>query len=128
MALLFPRPGELRKAYWTEFDFDKAVWTIPAERMKMRREHSKPLSGFIMQVLSDLRRDNPKSPLVFPSLLSRGKPISENTINGALRRLGFTSGEMTSHGFRSSASSLLNESGLWNPDAIEAEISHVGAD
>lgn len=128
MAIIYPRPGELRLAGWDEFDLANGVWTIPAARTKMRRDHTKPLSGFAVQILSDLKTHTGNNEFVFPSALSPGKPISENTLNGALRRLGFTKQEATSHGFRASASSLLNESGLWNRDAIEAELAHVGGD
>jgi integrase len=96
--------------------------------MKMRREHKKPLPKLAIEILSDLKRATGQSEFAFLSNWSTGKPISENTLNGALRRLGFTKEQATSHGFRSSASSLLNESRLWSPDAIEAELAHVGAD
>lgn len=128
IALLYTRPGELRLALWEEFDLNQAIWTIPASRTKMRREHIKPLSGLAVQILSDLRRETGSNYRVFPSSIARDKPISENTMNQALRRLGFDPDQHTSHGFRASASSLLNESGLWNEDAIEAELAHVGAD
>lgn len=128
MALLCPRPGELRLAEWTEFDLGKAIWTIPAPRTKMRREHKKPLPGAAVEILQDLHRLTGNRPLVFPSVSSPKRPISENTLNAALRRMGFTKEEMTSHGFRATASTLLNESGKWNPDAIEVELGHVGAD
>ncbi|KJS27344.1 MAG: integrase [Hyphomonadaceae bacterium BRH_c29] len=125
MALLFPRPGELRHARWSEFDFNKAVWTIPAERMKMRREHRKPLPPAALHLLIDLRGASGPGDYVFPTITNPERPMSENTMNGALERLGFPGAEMTPHGFRASASTLLNESGLWNPDAIEAELAHV---
>lgn len=128
MALVYPRPGELRLASWNEFDLAKSVWTIPATRTKMRRDHSKPLPKLAVQILADLKAHTGNYDFAFPSALSLGKPISENTLNGALRRLGFTKQEATSHGFRASASSLLNESGLWNRDAVEAELAHVGVD
>ena len=128
MALLYPRPGELRLAHWEEFDLQKGVWTIPFARMKMRREHRKPLSTAAIDILQDLQAVTGHDGLAFKSLYARGRPISENTLNQALRRMGFTKDEATSHGFRSSVSSLLNESGKWNPDAIEAELAHVGAD
>ncbi len=128
MAFLYPRPGELRLAEWTEFDLKKCTWTIPATRTKMRREHRKPLPGAAVEVLQDLHKLTGNRPLVFPSVSSTKRPISENTMNAALRRMGFTKEEMTSHGFRATASTLLNESGKWNPDAIEAELGHVGAD
>lgn len=128
LALLYPRPGELRLAKWEEFDLARAVWTIPATRMKMRREHKKPLPVLAIEILRELQQSTGESEFAFLSNWSTGKPISENTLNGALRRLGFTKEQATSHGFRSSASSLLNESRLWSPDAIEAELAHVGAD
>jgi integrase len=128
MALLYTRPGELRLALWEEFDLERAIWTIPASRTKMRREHVKPLPALAVHILTDLRRETGSNYRVFPSSIARDKPISENTMNQALRRLGFEPDQHTSHGFRASASSLLNESGLWNEDAIEAELAHVGAD
>jgi integrase len=128
MLLLYPRPGELRLAHWSEFDLDRKTWTIPATRAKMRREHVKPLPDEAVSLLRDLRLLNPSDTLAFPSAVSKDRPISENTLNGALRRLGYAKHEATAHGFRATASTLLNESGLWNPDAIEAELAHVGAD
>lgn len=128
MALLYPRPGELRLAEWSEFDLSNATWTIPAPRTKMRREHKKPLPSAAVEILQELHQLTGHRPLAFPSVSSPKRPISENTLNTALRRMGFTKEEMTSHGFRATASTLLNESGQWNPDAIEAELGHVGAD
>lgn len=128
MALLYPRPGELRKAEWTEFDLDAGVWTIPASRSKMRREHRKPLAPLAVEILRELRNHSGNRRLAFPSIQSLERPISENTMNAALRRLGYTGNEATSHGFRATASTLLNESGKWAVDAIEAELGHVGAD
>lgn len=128
MALLYTRPGELRLALWDEFDLEKAVWTIPASRMKMRKEHAKPLSSLAIEILQQLRQETGSNYRVFPSSIARDRPISENTMNQALRRMGFEKDEHTSHGFRASASSLLNESGKWNEDAIEAELAHSGAD
>lgn len=128
MALLYTRPGELRLALWEEFDLEAAIWTIPASRTKMRREHVKPLAPMAIQILQDLRRETGSNYRVFPSSIARDKPISENTLNQALRRMGFEKDQHTSHGFRASASTLLNECGLWDKDAIEAELAHVGAD
>lgn len=125
LALTLVRPGELRHARWQEIDMDKAVWSIPAERMKMRRPHRVPLAPQSLALLNQLRQFTGHRDLLFPGTRSHLRPISENTLNAALRRLGYGKDEMTSHGFRSSASSLLNESGLWNPDAIEAQLSHV---
>lgn len=125
MCLLYPRPGELRQAEWVEFDFDKAVWTIPASRTKMRRELKKPLPPLAVSILRDLQRHTGNRRLVFPSIQSPEKPLSENTMNQALRRMGYGPDEATSHGFRASASTLLNESGKWQADAIEAELGHA---
>ena len=125
MAYLYPRPGELRLAEWVEFDLDKAIWTIPAARTKMRRQHIKPLPKKAVAILRDLHKHNGDGKLVFPSVRSRLRAISENTMNAALRRMGYATDEATAHGFRASASSLLNESGQWTP---EAELAHVGAD
>jgi integrase len=128
MALLYPRPSELRQAEWAEFDLDKAVWTIPAARTKMRRIHKKPLPALAIEILRDLQRHTGNRRLAFPSTQYAERPLSENTMNAALRRMGFANTEATSHGFRASASTLLNEAGLWNSDAIEAELGHMGAD
>lgn len=128
MAYLYPRPGELRQAEWTEFNLDEAAWTIPATRAKMRREHRKPLPRQAIVALRNQHERTGDGKLVFPSIKSRMRPMSENTLNGALRRLGFSSDEVTSHGFRATASTLLNESGRWSPDVIEAELAHIGAD
>ncbi|WP_435905255.1 tyrosine-type recombinase/integrase [Devosia sp.] len=121
---IFQRPGEVRQMEWTEIDFDKAVWTIPANRMKMREAHHVPLSTQSLTILRDMQALTGRGLYVFPSIRSTSRPMSENTINGALRRLGYGSDEMTAHGFRSTASSLLNESGKWNADAIERALSH----
>lgn len=127
MALLFPRPGELRRAEWPEIDLTNRVWTIPAERTKMRRTHKVPLSTQSIDILTELRDASGKGDLVFPSIRSSMRPISDNTLNGALRRLGYGQTEMTAHGFRATASTLLNESGRWHPDAIERALGHVEA-
>ena len=127
MALLFPRPGEMRGAEWSEFDLAQALWTIPAERMKMKRAHRKPLSRHAVGILAALRPITGAGRFVFPSVRTSEKPLSETTLNAALRRLGYGSDEATAHGFRASASTLLNESGLWSADAIERELAHVEA-
>lgn len=128
MALLFPRPGELRMAEWREFDLQGAVWTIPAERTKMRRPHKIPLSRQAIDILAGLHSITGGGRLVFPGTRSVERCISENTLNAALRRLGYAKDEATSHGFRATASTLLNECGKWNPDAIERALSHVDGD
>jgi integrase len=125
MALLFPRPGELRGATWREIDFENAVWTLPPERMKMRRPHRIPLARQALTVLQELRETVGASEYLLHSAWTIRKPLSENTLNLALRRIGYSKDEMTSHGFRATAATLLNESGLWNPDAIERQLAHV---
>lgn len=125
VALLVPRPGELRKAKWTEFDFEASVWSVPADRMKMRRPHRVPLATQSLAYLTELREITGNSEFVLPSLVSSVRVMSENTLNTALRRMGFGASEMTSHGFRATFSTLANESGLWNPDAIERALAHV---
>jgi integrase len=116
MAILFPRPGELRLAEWTEFEFEKAIWTIPATRAKMRRPHHVPIPKQALAVLQGLREFTGSGTLLFPCLRSISRPISENTLNAALRRLGYSKEEATAHGFRASASTLLNECGLWTEE------------
>jgi integrase len=125
MALLFPRPGELRAADWSEFDLESRVWTIPASRAKMRRPHCIPLASQAQAILRDLQTPTTTAGLVFRALSAADRPISENTMNAALRRLGYSKDEATPHGFRATASTLLNESGLWTADAIERQLGHV---
>lgn len=120
---VFVRPGELRHAEWSEFDLDAAVWVIPAARTKMRKSHQVPLSRQAAAILKEAKRISGGSKLVFPGLRG-GRPLSENTFNAALRRLGYGHDEMTAHGFRAMASTLLNESGKWSPDAIERALAH----
>jgi integrase len=127
LALTFTRPGELRLATWKEFDLDAGVWTIPATRMKMRRPHRVPLAPQAISVLEELRTLTGQFELLFPGVRSPSRPLSENTLNAALRRLGYAKDDMSSHGFRAAASSLLNECGKWNADAIEAQLAHVEA-
>lgn len=127
LALLFPRPGELRAAAWPEFDLDAGVWTIPAARTKMRREHRVPLPVQAVAILQDLKALSLNERLVFPSVRSSRRCMSENTLNAALRRLGYGKDEVTSHGFRATASTLLNESGKWAPDVVERQLGHIEA-
>jgi integrase len=128
LSLTFVRPGELRSAEWSDFELDRAVWSIPAEKMKMRRPHLVPLSPRAVEALRELHAITGIGRFLFPSVRSVKRCMSENTINAALRRLGFKTDEMTAHGFRSAASSILNESGLWNADAIERQLAHVDKD
>lgn len=114
MAYLFPRPGELGLAEWPEFDLEAGVWSIPAHRMKMRRPHRVPLASQVVAILRQLQKIAGHGKLVFPSVRSLQRPISDNTLNAAPRRLGYLQDDATAHGFRVTASSLLNESGLWH--------------
>ena len=125
LALTFVRPGELRMATWSEFDLGAALWSIPAARMKMRRPHRVPLARQTIELLRELHRITGRGALLFPSARSNERCMSDGTVNAALRRLGFTKEEMSGHGFRAVASTILNESGSWNPDAIEAQLAHV---
>lgn len=125
MALLFPRPGELRAAEWIEFDLEESVWTIPAVRTKMRREHRVPLAPQSVAILEQLRPITGGGALVLPGVRTVRQPMSESTLNAALRRLGYTQDEATAHGFRATASTLLNEAGFWSADAIERQLAHV---
>ena len=128
LALTFVRPGELRAAEWAEFDLDAAVWEIPAGRMKMRKPHRIPLAPRAVSILKELWTLTGQCKFLFPSVRSVARCMSENTLNAALRRMGFKNEDMTSHGFRASASSMLNECGLWNADAIERQLAHVDGD
>lgn len=122
-ALVFVRPGELRKAEWSEFNLDGAEWRIPAERMKMREAHIVPLSTQAVATLRELHALTGSRRYVFPGARTNGRPMSENTVNAALRRIGYTNDQMTGHGFRSMASTILNEQG-WSRDAIERQLAH----
>ena len=122
---VYQRPGEVRKAEWSEINFDKALWTIPAERMKQRQPHRVPLSEQALEILREAAELSGGGRYIFPKFGSPLKPMCENAVNGALRRLGYGPDDMTAHGFRSTASSLLNESGKWSADAIERALSHA---
>jgi len=126
--LVFVRPGELRHAEWLEFDLAAAEWRIPSEKMKMRRPHRVPLSRQALDVLRDLQPMSGGGRFLFPSVRSTVRPMSENTLNAALRRLGYGTDEMTTHGFRTMASTRLNEMSGWNPDAIERQLAHQEQD
>lgn len=125
--LLFVRPFELRSMEWAELDLRGALWRIPAGKMKMRREHLVPLSKQALAVLKDIRPLTGSGRYCFPSLRTLDRPMSENTINGALRRLGYATAEMTAHGFRSTASTLLHELGF-DTRMIEVQLAHVDQD
>jgi integrase len=125
---VFVRPGELRHAEWHEIDFAAKVWRIDAAKMKSRKAHAVPLSHQVLELFNSAHELTGHGKYVFPSLGSPARPMSENTVNAALRRLGFTGDEMTAHGFRALASTLLNESGKWQPDAIERALAHKDRD
>lgn len=127
LAYTFARPGEVRLAQWSEIDFEEKVWLVPAGRMKMRVAHKVPLSLQAIKILKQSREIDPKSPIIFPSVRSNHKPLSDNTLNGALRRMGYTKDEVVAHGFRSSASTILNERGH-DAEIIEVQLSHMNAD
>ena len=130
--LVFVRPSELRKSQWKEMDLEKGEWRIPGERMKMRQQHIVPLARQAVEILRELEpltnREifaRPNAPrYVFPSARTRERPMSENAVLAALRRMGYTKEEMTGHGFRSMASTLLHEQG-WNHQAIERQLAHA---
>ena len=122
--LVFVRPGELRRAEWTEFDLDNAEWRIPAEKMKLRRIHLVPLATQVSALLEELKPLTGNGQYLFPGQRSSLNPMSENTLNAALRNLGYSKEEFTGHGFKSMASTLLNEQG-WHPDAIERQLAHA---
>ncbi|MBE6442229.1 MAG: DUF4102 domain-containing protein [Desulfovibrio desulfuricans] len=121
--LVFTRPTELRAAQWKEFDLDDREWRIPAERMKMRRQHIVPLSTQAVSILEDLYDATGDGTYLFPSIRTATRPISDATMLNALRRMGYQKQEMSVHGFRSIASTLLNELG-YNRDWIERQLAH----
>ena len=132
LALTFVRPGELRLAQWSEFQLDSAkpTWRIPAERMKMGgADHLVPLSRQAVEVLKHVQpiTGSDGKGYLFPSVRNASRPMSENTLNAALRMMGFTQQQHTAHGFRGTASTLLNEQ-QWNKDAIELQLSHMPRD
>jgi len=128
LPLVFTRPGELRNAEWAEFDLDGATWAIPPGRMKMKLPHIVPLSTQAVAILRELHPLTGRRTLVFPSLRSRDRPISENTINGALRRLGYAKDAMTGHGFRASARTMLDEILGARVDLLEHQLAHAVKD
>jgi integrase len=126
-ALTFVRPGELRQWEWSELTEDGTEWRIPGEKMKMGITHIVPLSRQAQELLEELRPATGRGRYVFPSLRGPSRPMSENTINAALRRMGYASNQMTAHGFRSMASTILNEEGF-NGDWIERQLAHCEKD
>jgi integrase len=134
LAMVWTRPGELRRMEWSELNLNTATWTIPSQKMKMRGILIVPLSKQAVEILRGLKVHSGEGKFVFPSLQTQDRPMSENTINGGLRRLGYTHNEHVGHGFRSTASTLLygerfNPDGTklkrYNSDVIEAQLAHV---
>ena len=130
-ALLFQRPGNIRQMEWTELDLDGALWTIPAAKMKRTvhgklngRPHLVPLAARAVAILRDVQPLSGDGRYVFPSLLTGERCMSENTLRTALRRMGYTNDEMTPHGFRAMARTILVEQLNVNPDVIEAQLAH----
>lgn len=121
--LVFLRPGELRKGEWSEVDLEGTEWRIPASRMKMREQHIVPLAKQSVAILRELHAVTGRSRYLFPSPRTLDRPMSENSVTAALRRMGYSGEEMTWHGFRSLASTSLNEQG-WHPDLIELQLAH----
>ncbi len=122
--LVFVHPDELRHAEWSEIDLDASEWRIPAHKMKMKAVHIVPLAKQVIDIFKEIKLINGEGKYVFPGLRSTDRPMSENTVNAALRRLGFEKGEMTGHGFRSMASTILHEQG-WPHEAIERQLAHA---
>jgi len=127
-ALLFVRPGELRHAEWAEVDFDKAEWNIPAAKMKMRQPHLVPLCEQALAILRELHPLTSRGQYVFPGGRSPRRPMSNNAINAALRRMGYSSDAMTAHGFRATARTMLDELLGYRPDYIEHQLAHAVRD
>lgn len=126
--ILFVRPGELRHMEWSEIDFDAGQWSIPAEKMKMKQAHIVPLAKQSVEILSELKQLTGHSRYVFPCHRTPLRPMSENAVNAGLRRLGFEKEEITGHGFRAMARTMLHEILGFTPDAIEAQLSHAVPD
>jgi integrase len=127
-ALWFVRPGELRHAEWSEIDFEEAVWNIPAEKMKMKQAHIVPLSRQSLEILAELRDYTGASKYLFPSGRTFARPMSENAVLAALRRMGYEKSEMSGHGFRAAARTILDEVLQVRPELIEAQLAHTVRD
>jgi len=122
---LFVRPGELRGAEWGELDLGRARWVIPEGRMKGRKKHTVPLSTQALALFQEIRPTTGGGKVVFPDSKSSDRPISDNTLNAALRRLDYSKDEQVVHGFRHMASTILNEAKGYDPDLIEAQLAHT---
>lgn len=130
MLLCMCRTQEIRRMRWEDIDFDDLLWRVPADQMKKNRDHLVPLARQTLEILERLKPLTGEYSLVFPSHCKQRRgdtPLGKNTINNALRAMGYESGEIVGHGFRSAASTLLNELG-WNPDAVEMQLAHAPAD
>lgn len=126
--LLFVRPGELRRAEWTEINLDQAEWNIPAERMKMREAHLVPLCTQAVEILTELHALTGSRQYVFPGARTNGRPMSDNAVLAALRRMGYAKDEMSGHGFRAMARTILDEILGVRPDYIEHQLAHAVRD
>ena len=122
--LVFVRPGELRHAEWVEIGLDKSEWRIPAKKMKMKDPHIVPLSTQTVEIFNEIQPITGKGRYVFPSIRTYSRPMSDNTVLSALRRMGYTKEEMSGHGFRAMASTVLHEQG-WPSDIIERQLAHT---
>ena len=120
----FARPGEIRQAEWSEIDFDKKIWKIPADKMKMKRPHLVPLCSQVVELLQSLQQFTGYQHWLFPSARSDKRCMSDNTVRIALRTMGFEKEDITPHGFRAMASTVLNEHGF-EPDIIERQLAHM---
>lgn len=125
--LLFVRPGELRHAEWSEINLEEAIWRIPADKMKMKTTHLVPLATQVVTLLDELREYTGGNRWVFPGLRTGDRPMSDAAVNAALRYLGYDKDDISAHGFRSMASTLLNEQG-YNRDWIERQLAHSERD
>jgi integrase len=128
LPLVFTRPGELRAMEWAEIDLSAALWVIPASKMKMRESHIIPLSKQALSILNEIKPLTGGGRYVFQGERGKGRPISENTVNAALRRLGYSKEEMTGHGFRAMARTLLDEALCFRLDYIEQQLAHTVKD
>jgi integrase len=126
--MLFVRPGELRQMEWEEVDLENAQWNLPAEKMKMKQPHIVPLANQALDILEDLKALTRSGRYVFPCHRSPHRPMSNNAINASLRRMGYTSDEMTGHGFRAMARTILDEVLQVRPDFIEHQLAHAVRD
>ncbi len=125
---VFVRPGELRQAEWSEFDFTRNIWTIAADKTKMRVAHRVPPSRQVLAIPEGLREITGNRRFLFPAQGKRDRPMCKNTINLALRRMGFDSTTIATHGFRAMASALLKEQDHWNSGTIECQLGHAETD